>query len=132
MWFGNQERLKKPRDFELARLHHLDPTGRLCATLGTFGSLTNIFCPSGHWSDLVTMIQVYSLTVLVVVWSGPVGLTQLFTFYQLFGPGQQPARCSIYTVIVICEMADSWPDVMKNLFDCRPPFQSSPAPITGC
>ena len=61
----------------------------------------------------------YRQIVLVVVWSGPVGLKQLFTFYRLFVPGQQPARCSIYTVIVICEMADWWPDVMKKLFDCQ-------------
>ena len=44
------------------------------------------------------------------------GLTQLFTFKR---PGQHPARCSIYTVI---EMADPWPDMMKNLSDYRPPF----------
>ena len=77
--FGTKKgQLKKPRDFELARLYlvyklmdlwwpcqvglgytpqgfqgsrkgfSLDPTGRLCSTFGTFGSLTNISGPSGH------------------------------------------------------------------------------------
>ena len=53
----------------------------------------NIFCPSGHWSGLVTMIQVN----------------------KLFAPGQQPARCSIYRAIVICEMSVPWPDLMTKL-----------------
>ena len=66
-------------------------------------------CPD---TGLVTMIQVNSLSVLVLMWSGPAGLTQLFTFYRLFAPGQPPARCSLYTLTGHDE----------NLFDCRPPF----------
>ena len=65
----------------------------------------NIFCPSGHWSGLVTMIQVNSLSVLL--WS-------YFPINKLFAPGQQPARCSIYRAIVICEMSVPWPDLMTK------------------
>ena len=42
----------------------LDPIGRQCAT---FGILTNISCPSGHWSGLVTMIPVNILPALIAV-----------------------------------------------------------------
>ena len=59
----------------------LDPTGRLCATFGIFGSLTNIFYPSGHWSGPVTMMQVNTLSVLVVVRSG--GADTTFHIYRL-------------------------------------------------
>ena len=72
--------------------------------------LTNIFCPSGHWSGLVTMIQVNSLPVHIVV----CGADTTFHIKRLFTPGQQPARCSIYRAIVICEMSDPWPDMMTK------------------
>ena len=71
----------------------LDPIGRLCATFGTFGILTNIFCPSGHWSG---------------------GADTTFHLNRLVAPGQQPARCSIYRAIVICETSDPWPDMMTK------------------
>ena len=57
-------RVQPPR---LPKFPSLDPIGRLCATFGTFDILTNILCPSGHWPGLVTMIQVNSLSVLIVV-----------------------------------------------------------------
>ena len=113
----------------------------MCATFGTFASLTNISIPtaSGHWSGLVTMIQENSLSVLAVVQSG--GADTTFHISKTLAPGQHPARCSIYTVI---EMADPWLDMMKNLSGYRPPFfffflpisfyagYSSPGPITDC
>ena len=81
-----------------------------------FDSLTNISIPpvSGHWSGLVTMIQVNSLSVLAVVRSG--GADTTFHIYKTLAPGQHPARCSIYTEIIICEMADPWPNMMKTFF----------------
>ena len=57
------------------------------------------------------MTQVNSLSVLVVR-SG--GGDKTFHILQTLAPGQPPARCSIYTVIVICKMADPWLDVMKT------------------
>ena len=53
--------------------------------IGTFGSLTNISGPSGHQSGLVTMIQVNSLSVLVVVRS---------TFHILHSC-PRPAACKV-------------------------------------
>ena len=56
------------------------------------------------------MIQ---LTVsLFLLWSG--GADTTFHINRLFAPGQQPARCSIYTAIVFCEMSEPWPDVMTK------------------
>ena len=55
----------------------------MCTTLGTFDSLTNILALRHSDTGLVTMIQENSLSVLAVVRSGPVGLTQLFTFKRL-------------------------------------------------
>ena len=81
-----------------------DPIGRLCATFGTFGILTNIFCFSGHWSRLTVS--------LFLLWTG--GADTTFHINRLFAPGQQPARCSIYRAIVICEMSDPWPDMMTK------------------
>ena len=37
-----------------------------------------------------------------------------FHINRLFAPGRQPARCSIYRAIVICEMSDPWPDMMTK------------------
>ena len=53
----------------------------MCATFGTFDSLTSISVPpvSGHWSD-----DPSKKVSLFLVWSSPVGLTQFFTFKGLF------------------------------------------------
>ena len=37
-----------------------------------------------------------------------------FHINRLFAPSRQPARCSIYRAIVICEMSDPWPDMMTK------------------
>ena len=74
--------------------------------------LKTIYCLSGHWSGLVTPNWVYSPSVLVVVQSGPVGLTLSYTINSSFAPGQQPE--STYTVIVIYMTADPWPDVRRT------------------
>ena len=72
----------------------------MCAT---FGSLTNIFCPSGNWSGLVTMKTVNSPSVIAVVQSG--GADTTLHILQTLGPG--PAALKVEHVhIVICMMAD--------------------------
>ena len=75
----------------------------MCATSGTFGSQTNIFCPSGHWSGLVTMKTVNSPSVIAVVQSR--GADTTLHILQTLGPG--PAALKVEHVhIVICMMAD--------------------------
>ena len=73
--------VEEAQRFELARLH-----------LSTFGSLTNIFCPLGHWSGLVTMKTVNSPSVIAVVQSG--GADTTLHILQTLGPGQW----SMYTL----------------------------------
>ena len=66
--------------------------------------LKTIYCLSGHWSGLVTPNWVYSPSVLIVVQSGPVGLTLSYTINSSFAPGQQPE--STYS--------------NRHLYDCWP------------
>ena len=102
----------------------------MCATFGKFGSLTNIFCPSGHWSSLVTMKTVNSPSVIAVVQSG--GADTTLHILQTLGP-RSAALTVGHVHIVICMMADPGTDTMKaclsvyHLFSCcsKDPFVSS-------
>ena len=66
------------------------------------------------------MIQENSLSVLAVVQSG--GADTTFTLKRLLPQAsilQDAAFSKLHAVIVICEMADPWPDMMKSLSDYR-------------
>ena len=78
-------RVQPPRLPKFLKRISLDPKGRLCATFGTFGSPTNIFCPSGHWSGLVTMKTVNSHSIIAAVQSG--GADTSLHILQALGPG---------------------------------------------
>ena len=96
-------RVQPPRLPKFLKRINLDPKGRLCATFGTFGSLTNIFCPSGHWSGLVTMKTVNSPSIIAVVQSG--GDDKTLPILQTLGPGSAPLKVE-HVHIVSCMTAD--------------------------
>ena len=54
------------------------------------------------------------LSLRTLVRSGDNDPGSYFHINKLFAPGQQPARCSIYRAVVICEMSVPWPDLMTK------------------